>query len=311
MNEPRFNIRAVERLTAIPAPTLRSWERRYGFPAPSRTGTARRLYSESEVDAILWVKAQRELGLSVAQAIHLVQNGRAGLPVSLPPESDAPREERPTRVMDSTAGGDPAVLARSMVEAVARYDEATVNAILSRAFARHSAAVVITDLITPALVEIGERWARGEFPISAEHFASSLIERRLSALLAEQPAVDPGPAVVLACVAGEQHQIGLLMLAVFLRWAGARVVYLGADVPMADLVRVVHQTGAAAICLSAIDPSSAHALAETVHHLREAGMTAPIFAGGAGATAAPLRGALTPSGDLHAVSETVMATLRS
>lgn len=310
MNEPRYNIRAVERLTGIPAPTLRSWERRYGFPVPGRTDTARRLYSGSEIDAILWVKAQRELGVSIAQAIHLVQNGRSGLPLTPSAQSEPSRPEATPRVSNAGTDGDPAALALAMVDAVARYDEPTVNALLSRAFARHSAAVVITEMIRPALVEIGERWARGELPISAEHFASGLIERRLAALLAEQPPANPGPVVVLACVEGEQHQIGLLMLAVFLRWAGARVVYLGADVPMSDLVRVAHETAAAAICLSAIDPSSAHALHATVQYLRQAGLQTPLFAGGAGATAEPLPGALTPAGDLHAVSAAVMAALR-
>src|SRR5215207_2790999 len=75
VNEPHFNIRAVERLTGVPAPTLRSWERRYGFPVPQRTLTARRLYSEEQVRTIRWVREQTERGLSVAQAIEWAQQG--------------------------------------------------------------------------------------------------------------------------------------------------------------------------------------------------------------------------------------------
>ena len=31
---PRYRVAAVERMTGIPASTLRSWERRYGWPRP-------------------------------------------------------------------------------------------------------------------------------------------------------------------------------------------------------------------------------------------------------------------------------------
>jgi hypothetical protein len=37
---PRYRVTAVERMTRVPASTLRSWERRYGLPRPSRAGSA-------------------------------------------------------------------------------------------------------------------------------------------------------------------------------------------------------------------------------------------------------------------------------
>jgi methanogenic corrinoid protein MtbC1 len=204
-------------------------------------------------------------------------------------------------------------MAGALVDAMRRYDEAAVEATLSSAFARFPADVVLVEVITPMLVAVGEQWANGELPSSAEHFASNIIHRRLCALLGEQPAAAAGsrPIVVLGCVAGEHHELGLLMLAVFLRWAGARVVYLGADVPMEDLLQVLRETGAAGLCLSATAPSSTAALHATVSQLRQAGVQAPIFAGGAAAVGAPPVGAHTLSGDLRSVCAAVLATLGS
>lgn len=300
MDEPRFNIRAVERLTGVPAATLRSWERRYGFPVPSRTATARRLYTEREVQQIRWVKGQTEEGLTVAQAIRWAQEGVA-----------ADRSTAPSVSTPPPAAAGPS-LAIAFVDAVARYDDAAADGVLSSAFARHPADVVLTDVVTPALMEVGERWARGELAVSAEHFASHILHRRLSTLLAEQPAVGTLATVIAACVPGEQHEIGLLMLSLFLRWAGARVVYLGADVPVPDLIRCTADVAAAALCLSAFHPSSAVSLQETVVRLRDAGVQLPIFAGGPAAVRAQLPADVTvPSGGPRAAAEQVVAATRA
>ncbi|WP_210437910.1 DICT sensory domain-containing protein [Nocardioides xinjiangensis] len=55
--------------TGVPITTLRSWERRYGFPRPSRRAGGHRRYSEADVDAVLAVQARRRAGLSLAAAV--------------------------------------------------------------------------------------------------------------------------------------------------------------------------------------------------------------------------------------------------
>jgi DICT domain-containing protein len=55
--------------TGVPISTLRSWERRYGFPRPSRQAGGHRRYGEADVDAVLDVLARRRGGLSLAAAV--------------------------------------------------------------------------------------------------------------------------------------------------------------------------------------------------------------------------------------------------
>lgn len=283
---PRYNMRAVERLTGVPAATLRSWERRYGFPAPDRSAGARRLYSDTEITAIRWVKDQTAQGLSVSQALEQAQHGHAAMPVTTPPPAAPP----PAAVT---------TLSAQFVDAVAAYDEAGAESVLSSAFARLSADIVLLEVLRPALVEIGERWARGELAIAAEHFGSRLVHRRLSALLNMQPPLSNASTVILACPPGEQHELGLMMLGVFLRWAALHVVYLGADVPVADLARCISALRPAAICLSAVDPRRPDAISETVTALRAAGITTPVVAGGPGSPVTPLPGVAWAPADLR------------
>jgi DICT domain-containing protein len=56
--------------TGVPISTLRSWEKRYGFPEPSRQPGGHRRYNEGDVDAVLDVLARRRGGLSLAAAVH-------------------------------------------------------------------------------------------------------------------------------------------------------------------------------------------------------------------------------------------------
>ncbi len=62
----------VER-TGVSEPTLRVWERRYGFPEPQRTASGHRRYSRAQADALARVLALRDSGLSITAAIARVQ----------------------------------------------------------------------------------------------------------------------------------------------------------------------------------------------------------------------------------------------
>lgn len=59
--------------TGVAEPTLRMWERRYGFPQPERTPSGHRRYSDEQVEMVDRVRALRASGLSLPAAIARVQ----------------------------------------------------------------------------------------------------------------------------------------------------------------------------------------------------------------------------------------------
>jgi DICT domain-containing protein len=67
-------IKDVAERTGIAAGTIRMWEQRYGFPAPGRTASGYRRYTEGDVDALRKVLALRHRGLSVPAAISRAQD---------------------------------------------------------------------------------------------------------------------------------------------------------------------------------------------------------------------------------------------
>ena len=62
MNNPGFNIAAVERETGLSKDVLRVWERRYGFPAPSRDDHGERIYPAEQVERLRLVKRLMDAG---------------------------------------------------------------------------------------------------------------------------------------------------------------------------------------------------------------------------------------------------------
>lgn len=247
--EPLFNIKAVVQQTGVPADTVRAWERRYGLPLPERTPTGRRLYSADDIAAIRWLRERTAGGLTISQAIQQYQSLGTTAPAPLTPVV-AEKQTTPIATNDLL----PALLA---------FDESQANILINQAFALYQVEDVCLQILHPALRAIGEQWLRGEALIAQEHFATHLIQRRLHALLAAYtPTVSRG-RIVIACTAEEQHEIGILILSVFLVRRGWQVIYLGANVPQSDIVQVCVRLQPLLLCLSATNQHTAQSLIAT------------------------------------------------
>jgi MerR HTH family regulatory protein/GAF domain len=66
-------LKAVSRRTGVPAATLRTWERRYGFVHPMRSASGYRLYGDEEIARVLQVKHLLEQGVRIGEAMAMVR----------------------------------------------------------------------------------------------------------------------------------------------------------------------------------------------------------------------------------------------
>jgi methanogenic corrinoid protein MtbC1 len=162
------------------------------------------------------------------------------------------------------AGGpseSPAALASQLFDALTQHDEARAGQLLSRSHALFDLTTICLEIITPCLVQVGEAWHRGDIRIATEHFASGFLRGRLLALYQTFPLTRGSKRIIVGCAPGELHEIGGLMLAIFLRRAGHQVDYLGQDVPLEDIQVYVRSEPHSLICLSASLPETARHLA--------------------------------------------------
>jgi methanogenic corrinoid protein MtbC1 len=251
--QPVYNTKAVARETSVPADTFRAWERRYGVPRPQRTEGGHRLYSDHDIAVIRWLRDRTAEGMNISQAVQLLQRAVEGDDVAIV-DSDA-------RALDR--------LADEIVTALVHFDANLAERLMSEAFALYPFEAVLLGAVQPVMVEIGERWHRGEINVATEHFASQFIRRRLAGMLNILDGGAHRATILVGCGPDELHDLGTLMIALFLARRGWNVVYLGAQVPLKDLIAVVQTLRPALVCLSASTVESAAQLGQVARKLLE------------------------------------------
>jgi len=139
--------------------------------------------------------------------------------------------------------------------ALESFDEAYAQAVLDSLLSMTTLDIVIAEVVLPYLHELGERWERGEVSVAQEHFASAVLRGRLLGL-ARGWGRGFGPRALLACLPGEQHDLGLIAFGLALRARGWRIAYLGGDMPIESVSGAAHAVDPAFVVLSAVDPES-------------------------------------------------------
>lgn len=201
-------------ILGISASTLRTWERRYGYPAPLRTSGGQRLYDRAEVEALR--DAFAETG-HAASAVALAR-GRGG---STPPSV--------TR----------------LCSALGAYDEEQADRVLAEALAGAGLEATLEELLLPAVDALasegeppGGAWS-GLSGGSPEH---ALAVRWAAGWIAAQRRL-VAPAFradgILALDAGGPDVLHVAALEVALRRAGLRVLVLPVTLDPARLQRAI------------------------------------------------------------------------
>lgn len=250
-----LRIGELARRTGTSPELLRAWEQRYGLLEPARSEGGFRLYSERDEARVLRVKHLIREGLSAAEA---ARQALAAGPIV---------EER---------GPVVEALAEELRETLDRFDEDGANRAIDRLLGAVSVETVLQEVLLPYLRILGDRWASGEVSVAQEHFASSLVRGRLLGL-ARGWGAGTGPALVLACPPGEEHDLGLIMFGIAAARRGHRITYLGQDTPVETIEQAVEAVRPALVVLGVAAGTS---LAAYTNALRGLGARVPVAIGG-------------------------------
>lgn len=260
-----YTIKAASELTDLPAATLRAWERRYGIARPQRTDSGYRLYDEQALGEIRAMQALLNEGWAPRQAADEVIRRR---PTALLPES-------------ATADTFEQHHIDAFVSAAASLDEQTLRRIMDQAFSRGSYEHVLDQWLTPSLQALGAAWHAGALDISAEHFATAAVMRRLGSMYESAATPAAGPLVLVGLPPGAIHEIGSLAFAVAARRLGIDALYLGPDLPEASWVSSVQSSNVAAVVMSLSLTSDVAAASKVAERLRAVKPELCIAVGGA------------------------------
>ena len=295
-----FRIHVVAEMTGTPEPTLRAWERRYGIPSPERTATGYRLYGMREVEQVRAMRAACDGGMSAAEAAQWVRAGgdRPGAP---PPESLDP---------------DAFVRARERIlAAVDDLDDEALESVLQQVTYMGNATTILDEVFVPVLREVGSRWAGGKMSIAHEHFASHRIATILRDLARLSAAANGATTVLLASFADDDHELGLIGLAVHLGTWGLRPVVIGARTPPDALRDAVERVRPAIVGLSVTIPPDPARASELIDEYANACGTTPWVVGGSAASAVAelvrARGGAVDPGSLEKLRELFMRAVEA
>lgn len=278
-NRPRHPIRVVAQRTGLTPDVLRAWEKRYGVVTPERTETGQRLYTDGDVERLRLLRQVTEAGRAIGRVADLsVEQLR------LLAEEDETHRQEADRDRLAAAGEDAAEHVEAALEAVVEMDPSRLDAVLMQAALRVGSRPFLERVAVPLMYEVGDRWHAGALGIANEHMATAAVERVLGWLMWSWAETGAGPVLIAATPVGQRHTLGALLSTATAAEEGWRVVYLGADVPAAEIVAAVERRGARLVALSTVHPEGDPAVDAD---LRELGRLLPegvgLVVGGAAA----------------------------
>jgi len=164
---------------------------------------------------------------------------------------------------------------------VRRDSRASVDVAMSLADEGIPVAQVLTEVVAPAMEEVGNRWLRDELNVADEHAATAIADTVVSVLTAAGPhdSTTP-PVVVVACAEGEWHTMPPRILAGALQADGYDVTFLGPSMPPTHLARFFERSRPDLLGISCSTPLTFEGVLSCVRVGHDAGI--PVLVGGRG-----------------------------
>jgi DNA-binding transcriptional MerR regulator/methylmalonyl-CoA mutase cobalamin-binding subunit len=256
-------IKIVARRTGLSAHVIRIWEKRYGAVTPERTGTNRRLYSDEQIERLGLLRTLTQGGHSISHVAKLPTEKLRQL------AQEAPAPNLPGLRSLTAAPTAPRFLDECIV-AIKSLDARALEATLQRAATELGAQGVLQRVVGPLAQALGDRWRDGTITAAHERFASAVIRLFLGQAAKPFGGTETAPRLVVATPAGQNHELGALIVGAAAANLGWHVTYLGANLPAAEIAGAARQNQARAVALSLVYPEDDPRLAAELMRLREA-----------------------------------------
>ena len=242
-----ITIGELSRLTGIATPTLRIWEKRYGRPAAHRLPSGHRRYPREEVFRLKAIVQALDSGYRAGKVVcSTLDELKNLLGFELPDSSRVAQ----TRSAKPDAINNEATLIEMWIDAVKRFDERALSNGFHDEWGIRGPMNFILSLAAPFVCRIGSAWEYGEITIAQEHFASEKLEHFLSSQWRKMNERKHGPTVLLTTLPGDHHRLGIQMCSVVTALTEAKIIYLGPDTPLEEIVRTVESETTQVVSIS-------------------------------------------------------------
>ncbi len=224
INVKKFSISDIENLIGIKAHTIRAWEARYNLVPPKRTPTNIRFYDEDDLKLLLNIVTLNEKGYKISRIAKMDKKQIADLVLQFQADWN-----------------NDTVQVLHLSDAILKYDEIAFSEILSGCIEEMGLIKTMDLVLFPLMKKTGMLWQTGAIDPSHEHFASNLIRDKLIVEIDKvvKPVKDKPKRFLLFLPEMEMHETGLLFARYLLKKCGMDTLYLGQEIPYADVKKVV------------------------------------------------------------------------
>lgn len=224
-----YQIAELEQLSGIKAHTIRIWEKRYGLIEPERTDTNIRLYSDDQVRKLLNVSTLLTNGNKISKIASFTDT-----------EINAQISK-----LQSESGNDvvSSYFINELISSMLEFDELLFEKTFLAAVTKLGMYEAMLGVFYPFLKKVGMMWITESAMPVQEHFASSIIRRKLMvAIDIQQTTIKSKKKFLLMLPEDEWHEIGLLFSHYIIREKGFETIYLGQNVPYQNMKTLMELT---------------------------------------------------------------------
>lgn len=211
-------IAAVERDTGLLKDTLRVWERRYGFPQPSRDANGERLYPPEQIDKLRQIKRLIDQGMRPGKIFAADDTTRHAWLANASSSIEAPSH------------------CQVLIEQLRTQQSEALRQALQQNLLKLGLQRFITEWVAPLNIEVGQAWLRGDISVAAEHLYTEHLQNVLRSAIQALRGPANAPRILLSTLPDELHSLGLLMAEAMLVPEGACCVSLGTQTPLNELI---------------------------------------------------------------------------
>jgi len=213
----------METLSGIKAHTLRIWEKRYSIITPKRTPTNIRYYTDEDLRNLLNVAFLNKQGIKISKIAKM----DAGEIIST--VSDYTK---------LTLNADDQI--ETLLLFIFQLDCYNLDKIFDEYISQIGLERTMMELIYPLLERLSMAWLTGSFKGAHESFVTQKIKLKIHACTqALENRTDFSPKFLIYLPIGEKQELSLMYMHFLLKKNKAKVINLGGDVSMMDVIEAV------------------------------------------------------------------------
>lgn len=218
----RFTIKDVENLSGVKAHTIRMWEKRYNILMPQRTNTNIRFYTADELKILLDVCLLNKYGYKISAIIKL---GSEYLETAI------------TGLNQQQAQDEHIV--NTLFVLLAKLDVIAFEKLLNAYSKLNSKTTAITNVIAPFLQKMNLlHFDKAENIKAVKTFYNVIRQKVIAGIVQQNNLHGNNNSILVFLPEDHYHETELLYMQFLMQQQDLHVVYLGANVPLNDVLKI-------------------------------------------------------------------------